>query len=212
MDNTLQLGSYELDVLKEIGSIGSGNAATALSQMINKRVIIRPVKTELIRVEDVPKEIGGAETLVMAVYLKIMGDMTGNAVYLHSKQDAMKLINMISGAPESQMPNVPSEENISVYKEMSNIFTGSYLNAISSMLDVMMIPSVPHYAFDMLGSLIDFLLSEISQKVDKILMIKTEMIIDYKDIGGSYLMVFDPESLNKMLNLVHTKFGIDGKQ
>ncbi|MGM5488682.1 MAG: chemotaxis protein CheC [Nanobdellota archaeon] len=197
---------HEIDMFTEMGSIGSGNAATALSQMINKRVIINPIKTQIVPLENVPDEIGGAETMVMAVYLRVMGDLTGDAVYLHPTTEAMRIINMINGRDVDERLE-PQEDDIAAYKEMSNIFTGSYLNAISSMLDIMMVPSVPHYANDMLGSLIDFILSEVGKTIDHILLIKTEMKIAERGMGGGYLMIFNPDSLQKMRELIRERYG-----
>ncbi len=37
MDRLDQLTQIHLDVLKEIGNIGAGNAATALSELLNKK-------------------------------------------------------------------------------------------------------------------------------------------------------------------------------
>jgi chemotaxis protein CheC len=201
-----ELTQTEIDIFTEMGSIGSGNAATALSQMINKKVTIKPIKTTLVDLERIPEEIGGAETIVMTVYLRIMGDLTGDAVYLHPKREAFKLINLLTG--NNHVSDIPKEDEISIYKELSNIFTGAYLNAISSMLEIMIIPSVPHYACDMLGSLIDFLLAEMGTQIDRILLIKTEMSINDDEISGGYLMLFNPDSLNKMMEIVHKKFGI----
>ena len=205
MDNTFT--QAELDIFSEIGSIGSGNAATAFSQMIGKRVTITPVKTVVVPIEKVPEEVGGTETMVMAVYLRVMGDLTGDAVYLLPKDRAMQFINVVSGR-DINARTEPLEDDVSAYKEMSNIFTGAYLNSISSMLDIMMIPSIPHYASDMLGSLIDFILSEVGQQIDSVLLIKTEMIIDYKAMDGGYIMMFNPDSLDKMREMIQKKYGI----
>jgi chemotaxis protein CheC len=196
----------DIDVFKEMGSIGSGNAATALSQMLNKKVIIRPIKTSIVRIEDIPNEVGSSEQVVMAVYLRIMGDLSGDAIYFHPRKEAFKLINILTG--NSIIPDEAKEEEISIYKELSNIFTGSYMNAISSMLNVSLIPSVPHYACDMLGSLIDFLIAEMGTQIDKIFLLKTEMNINENEIKGGYLMFFNPDSMTKMMDLVHKKYGI----
>ena len=193
----------DLDIFKEIGSIGSGNAATALSNMINKKVTITPIKTVIVPIEDVPDELGGSETIVLAVYLKISGGLNGDAIFLYPEDVGLELIREITNQDHGQL----NEEGISAYKEMSNIFTGSYLNAISSLLNLVIIPSVPYFARDMLGSLIDAILAELGQKVDHILLIKTKIIIEDKVIGGGYLMIFDPNSLEILKKIIMEKYG-----
>ncbi|MCB9362656.1 chemotaxis protein CheC [Candidatus Woesearchaeota archaeon] len=196
----LNYSSKQLDVLNEMASIGSGNAATALSKLLGKRVVISPISSRLTPIEKIPEEMGGADTLVMSVYLGISGDLSGDAVFLNPKEQAMQLIDYLTNCNKEKRTE-PCELDLSAYKEMSNIFTGSYMNAISTMLKVKIIPSVPHYASDMIGSLIDFILSDIGQSVDSALLIKTDINIDYQDIGGGYIILFDLESLQKMLRL-----------
>jgi chemotaxis protein CheC len=197
------ISDKDLDIFKEIGSIGSGNAATALSNMINKKVTITPVKTVILPIEDVPEELGGSEIIVFAVYLKITGGLNGDAIFLYPEEIGMKLIKEITNKGHA----VLNEEAISAYKEMSNIFTGSYLNALSSLLNIVIIPSVPYFARDMLGALIDAILAEIGAKVESILLIKTDIMIEDKVIGGGYMMIFDPDSLNKLKQLIMEKYG-----
>lgn len=202
----MEVSNEDMDMFKEIGSIGSGNAATAISQLINKKITVKPLSTQIVRVEDVPEEIGGAEKMVMAIYQNIVGDLTGDAVYLHDKRAALSLVNHLTGTTKDLERN-PEQDDVSAYKEMANIFTGSYLNAISSFLDVMIVPSIPHYACDMLGSLIDSILALLGQKIESVLLIKTDLVIEGEEIGGGYLLILDPESMQKMKDLIAKKFG-----
>ena len=55
MNDELDLSPAQLDALKEIGNIGAGNSATALSQVINLRGSVLPVI-------DLKQRLGLAET------------------------------------------------------------------------------------------------------------------------------------------------------
>lgn len=194
-----------LDIFKEMGSIGSGNAATALSNMLGKKVFLKPIKADIVPIEQIPQDIGSIEQMVMAVYLMIEGDLKGDAAYIHPKENAMKLIAYLTG---EECGDTPTDEQISAYKELANIFTASYLTAIAQMLSIHVKPSVPHYASDMLGAIIDEMVAKIGMKVDSVFLIKTEITIEEESLGGGYLMIFHPDSLDKMLKIVEEKIGV----
>ena len=194
-----------LDIFKEMGSIGSGNAATSLSNMLGRKVFLKPIKADIVPIEQIPHDIGSVEQMVMAVYLMIEGDLKGDAAYIHPKENALKLISYVTGQECSENP---THDEVSAYKEMANIFTASYLTAIAQMLNIRLSPSVPHYASDMLGSIIDEMVARIGMKVDSVFLIKTEITIEEESLGGGYLMIFHPDSLEQMLKLVEEKIGV----
>ncbi|MCX7730581.1 MAG: chemotaxis protein CheC, partial [Candidatus Caldatribacterium sp.] len=49
------LNEMQLDALKEIGNIGAGNAATALSKMVGKRVNMEVPLVRVIPLKEVPE-------------------------------------------------------------------------------------------------------------------------------------------------------------
>ena len=63
------LDGMQLDVLKEIGNIGAGNAATSLSKLLSRRVGMNVPEVKLIQFNQVEMVVGGAETLVAGFIL-----------------------------------------------------------------------------------------------------------------------------------------------
>lgn len=78
MDTFRQLADYQLDVLKEIGNIGAGHAATALSTLLDKPVDMLVPKVMVLPFEEIPEIVGGAEEVVLAIFLRVVGDAPGN--------------------------------------------------------------------------------------------------------------------------------------
>lgn len=62
------LSGNQLDALREIGNIGAGNSATALSQLINRRINMNVPNVSIVPLEEVPELVGGPETLVVGVF------------------------------------------------------------------------------------------------------------------------------------------------
>ena len=71
------LDEMYLDVLKEIGNIGAGNAATSLSKILGKKIDMAVPKVNIIKFNEVEEIVGGADTLVAGVYLEFTGDIEG---------------------------------------------------------------------------------------------------------------------------------------
>ena len=71
------LNEYQLDALKEIGNIGSGNAATALSDMLDRSVSINVPVIRVLDYNDVVDSLGGPETILVGILLSLKGDVQG---------------------------------------------------------------------------------------------------------------------------------------
>ena len=99
MDKVLNLTNMELDALSEMGNIGTGNAATALSKMIQKNVEMNIPQTRFISIKEFAKDVGGPENIVSGIYLRIDGDFKGQVVFLFPKEgsiDDTKYIRKVS--------------------------------------------------------------------------------------------------------------------
>ena len=72
-----ELSSLEIDTLREIGSIGTGNAATALSQMIGKEVRITLPEVRIMGYNEAIEWIGGPEQVTAGVLVGMSGQMSG---------------------------------------------------------------------------------------------------------------------------------------
>ncbi|TET22186.1 MAG: hypothetical protein E3J78_03315, partial [Candidatus Cloacimonadota bacterium] len=66
MDLT-QLNERQLDSIKEISNIGSGHAATALSQLTKKKVMVSVPEVKVLKVEQLPSLFPEAEEIVVGI-------------------------------------------------------------------------------------------------------------------------------------------------
>ena len=147
----------------------------------------------LVRVSDL---VGGAETTVAGVYLHITGEASGSMLLLLEEKSAYDLAKlMVSVDPGTPLTTMEQ----SALQETGSILAGSYLNALSQMTGLLLRPSVPGYALDMAGAIIDFILIEISQSEDYVLVIETEFEVDAKLIKGHLILFPDLGSLSIIL-------------
>lgn len=87
----------KMDILKEVGNIGAGNAATALSKLLDKPIDMAVPMVQMLPFEAVADRVGGAENLVLAVFFRVEGDAPGNLFFILSPEAAKKLLHRLAG-------------------------------------------------------------------------------------------------------------------
>ncbi len=201
MENQIGIDDIDsgyLDVLREIGNIGAGNAMTALAQILQRKVDMQVPKADLIEFHDIGDAIGGEETIMAGVYMVVEGDISGSMMFLLEKGSARHLVNqMLCGYGD---PNAEDfgEMEMSALKEIGNIMTGAYLNSLSDLTRMKIFPSVPEITIDMAGAILSVPATEFGVLGDKILMIQTRFSDDM-EIDGYFILVPDLDSYQKIM-------------
>lgn len=187
-----------LDILKELGNIGAGNAATALAQMLNTKVDMSVPQVKLLDFCDVGAILGGEEQIMAGIYLMVEGDITGSIMFLLEKSSAKHLVNMLMGAPDTANDDLNEMEQ-SALKEIGNIITASYLNSLSMLTNLKIFPSIPALSIDMAGAILSVPAIEFGTMGDKILLIQNEFT---EGLSGYFILVPDLESYDKILSSI----------
>ncbi len=196
------LTPIQLDALREVGNIGAGNAATALSQLLNKKIQMSVPSIDIINFQDMIDNY--AENEAVGVMVRVLGDTPGNILFLLEKGIATDIIELLTGKHEEEF----SDLGISVLNELGNIVSTSYMNSIAKFTNMNLLPSVPAMAYDMVGAILSTMFIEAAQYEDRVLEIKTnfwgisslsgeESFVD--NIGANFYYVPRPGSLEKIL-------------
>lgn len=191
----------EIDALKEIGNIGAGNAATALSQLLSEKINIKVPQVRIIPFDDVSKSVGGPEKLVVGIFMRINGDIDGNILMIISEHDAYKLMEkLLNTKREEERGFSPMEK--SALMEVGNIVGSSYIVALSELTQLSLRISVPGLAFDMAGAIISFPLSLYGYMGDTAFLIDTEFTEGLDGIKLHYFLIPDDKSLKLLLKAI----------
>lgn len=188
-----------LDVLKEIGNIGAGHAATSLSNLLDRKIDMRVPKVDLVSFDGMFDLAGGADEVVAGIFLQIEGDLSGSMFFVLSIDSANRFIQKLIGDTSFDF-NVPpfSEMGISAMQELGNILSGSYLSALSDFTGLKVYPTVPSLSVDMVGAIVSVGLIEISHMSDEVIVIDTEITErgenGTESINGHFFLLPDPSS------------------
>lgn len=203
-DEILKLSSAQLDALREIGNVGAGNSATALSQIINRKIDMTVPEIAIMPLGDVPDVVGGPDVMVVGVFLRVYGLAPGSVMFLLPYESAFYLIDMLMGKERGSTQNLDAMDE-SALMEIGNILAGAYLNALSHFTNLTLLPSIPALAMDMAGAILSVVLIQLGQMGDHALVIETEFLSEDDGIKGHFFLIPDPGSLSTILSAVGVK-------
>lgn len=196
-----------LDVLKEIGNIGAGHAATSLSSLLDKKIDMKVPAVDMVSFDEMTELAGGAETIVVGIFLRIQGEVTGNMFFLLPLEQATRYVQIMLKDPSYTFHKPPYEDiALSAIQELGNIVAGAYLSSLSDFTGLSIHPSVPAVSVDMAGAMVGYGLLEISRVGDHALVIDTALNEEgTKGIKGNFYLILDPESFS----IVFNSLGVD---
>ena len=200
-DDIMELSPVQLDALREIGNVGAGNSATALSQIINHRIDMNVPQVSIVPITDVPDLVGGPDVMVAGVFLRVYGAAPSTILFLLPQESAFYLVDMILGKPHGDTKTLDFMDE-SALMEIGNILAGAYLNALFNLTKLSLLPSIPALALDMAGAILSVVLIQLGQMGDHALVIETEFQADEDGIKGHFFLVPDPGSLDTILTAV----------
>jgi chemotaxis protein CheC len=189
-----------LDVLKEIGNIGAGNATTAIANMIGTKIDMQVPTVKLMEASQLGSAICPEEETIVGILLEVSHDISGSIMFLMRMDSARYLVNklLMGMGGESEPGQEFSEMELSALKEIGNIIAGAYLAAISSMTNLTMQPSVPMIAVDMAAAILSVPAIQFGLYGDNALFIETEFG-DEVMINGYFILMPDQDSYGKIL-------------
>ncbi len=192
-----KLEGFKMDVLKEVGNIGAGNAATALSQLLDKPIDMAVPKVQILPFEEIAEKVGGQEQIVLAIFFRVEGDAPGNLFFILTPEAGKGLLHRLAGlevADDEQF----SEMEQSALSEIGNILAGSYLSSLADFTGLAMTPTVPGLAYDMAGAILNYGLIQFGGMGDDALLIDTTFLEGKNEVEGQFFLIPDPESFEKI--------------
>ena len=188
-----------LDFLKEIGNVGAGNAATALSMMINKKVSITVPTVKIVPIAKVPFILPNPEELVVGIKMDVLGDVEMETLLIFDSRGAKQLISLLTmGTVTVEDITQIGDMEKSAVKEVGNIICGSYITALANFTGLYLNPLPPDISIDMISAIISEVSLQVAYTDDKIILIETLLNIQDVEITGYIFMIPKGESLEKI--------------
>jgi chemotaxis protein CheC len=203
MSEKFHLTPEQLDMLKEMGNIGSGHAITALSKLFNYEIDVSLTSADIIPFWKVVELFENPKVEVFGIYSEIHLTSDLSIIQIFTKESIINLINVLNENFKLSVENIKTSEDLdefslSIITEIGNILSGHYANALADLLSIKLVPNVPTVALDTLTALLNGIIAKYSQISDYLVLIKTKLAM--KDLKINCVMCFIP-SLNIIMNL-----------
>jgi len=192
--NTDHLSDIQLDALRETGSIGAGHAATALSQLVGHGIEIDVPTLEIVEIGQVPQVFGGPETLVGAVFVRLLGDLGGSMLFVAPRGSSLALVDLMRSRPVGTAKSFGAEEEALV-THVAQILVSAYLAAVGRLADLNILPSKPSFALDMAGAILQAVTTEVGMRADTAMLQRTRFYDAETSVDACLFFLPDPTSL-----------------
>lgn len=198
------LKEIQLDALKEVANIGACHAATALSELTNEKVLVNVPVIRINPIEEIFSMAAKPSEVVAGVLIYFLGDMTGRTLLMFPQEAAWHLTDCLLRRPVGTTTGIGELEE-SALKEVSNVLTCAYMNALGDLLSLVVVPSVPSMTVDMASAVLDAVSLDFGNDKDLVVCIETEFRFVEKNtvLHGYFLLLPDPDSLEVILKAVH---------
>ena len=198
MKNFNELNGLELDTIREIGSIGTGNAATALSSMLGCEVRIDLPEVRIMGYNEAIEWIGGPEAITAGVLVGLSGEINGIMLSVQQLEFVNLVLQRMIGR---ETPGYEELEELdrSALVEVGNIMISTFINALSSLAGITIKLSVPGFAVDMQGAILAVPMAEFGGQSDYIMTIGSNFICGERTVPCRLLLSPDIRSLNFLL-------------
>lgn len=203
MNDVRTLNDLERDALREVANIGAGHAATALSQMTSRTIMIDVPEVEIRRLEEVAELVGPPDTIIAAILMHMMGDLTGRTMVILPADSARVLCDILLRRPVGTTTGFEAMEH-STLKETGNILSSAYLNALSDFMGMMLLPSVPSLVVDLAGAVLTTTYLNFGHDRDFVFCVDTSFRVEgaHEVLQGQFLLLPDPPSLQAIFDAI----------
>lgn len=192
-----KLNDLQMDVMREIGNIGAGNACTALSVLLGTPIDMSVPSIKLLGLEDTTDYLGGPDTEILGVKVDVTDDLKGMMFHIVNKKFAERIINTFYEKKLETLASI-DEMDSSVISEMANITSGAYANSIASLTGLFVNIGTPNQSRCTVAEILRIPLESFGEAQDKILVVDEQFIIDEEQITSNMILVLENESLIKL--------------
>jgi len=201
----MKINKEQKDALQEMANIGAGNASTALSQMIQRKIQMGIPKAELINLEDVTNHIE-KEQEVVGIFLRISKELPSYVMLLIPKDSAFSIADELLQRQHDSSVEILSEIDKSSLSELGNVIMCAFFDSLSELFQMSLIPGPPKIAYDMPDAIIDYVLIQIGQVANQILFFNVDLKEeDKKNFKIDMLLIPEHQSIDIILDKLGVK-------
>jgi len=195
------LSDYQLDALREIGNIGAGNAAVALTEFLNRATYmsipnVQVDKTDnLVNVVKMPK---GKKIAIVS--LDTIQDLRYGLFAFFNDDSVQRIIDLMTTDYDTGDPADIVEMSplfLSLIKEIGSILLLKYVEALNKLLMAESYPSPPAIRIGTVESIVDHEMKDL--EIKNVLLIQCDVFTSEKKIQVDMAIIPYQESFDRFM-------------
>lgn len=193
------LNELQLDVMREIGNIGAGNACTALSVLLGTMIDMSVPRVQLLKYDSTAEFLGGEDNMVIGLRIGITGDLEGMMLHVVERRFAQRIINTFYAKEIENIANL-DEMDSSVLNEMANITSGAYANSIATLTGLFVNIGTPEQIPGKVSDIMKLPLTQFVKPGERVLVVEEEFTIDDEHISSNMILALESDSLESLFS------------
>lgn len=200
MTETNKLTEYQKDILKEVANIGSGNAANALAGILGRRITISTGHLKIATIKNIEEVLGHKGEPAVGIYSMISGDIKGGGLIYMNQANTLLLADLLMNKPLGTTM-ILTDEDRSMLKEIGMILLIAYLDSLSKLSGLKILPQVPQLVYKRAEEIADFFMEDLETDIEAVSLIclQADFSQDEDRIPGEFLIFLDSDSFKKLL-------------
>ncbi len=188
----MRFSDLQLDALREVCNVGSGNAATALSEMLGRPVDLTVPHVSVLSLADAVDAVGSPEDEVTTVVIPVFGDLDATVLLLFEPSNRQALCELLGVVDDLEM-------ELSCLGEIGNILGSSYVGAMGTMAGLDLEPAPPMTLNDMLGAIVSSALASTALETDVALLLDSQLVVEATECNFGFVFVPSTAGVSLML-------------
>lgn len=199
--NCRELDARAIDILKELGNIGTGNAVNSLSRMMGCPFTMESPGLKFVKYHEVSEVLAAVEEVQAGIIVEVFGKLEGVFLFLMNENFTETLLDEMLGPQKRDLTAIDEMEE-SVICELGNIMCGSYIRALSQLLNIELEVSVPDLCIDMGGAILTVPMTKSLRLSEDVLLIENVFRMGAKAFCCRILFLPEWDSLNELLEML----------
>lgn len=210
----IKLTMDQLDMLKELGNIGSGNAITALSELLSSKIEVSLTSADILSFWKVPELFDNPFVEMVGIYSDFALNSDLAIIQIFTKESVLNLINLLSDQKKISIEDLKTIDELddlssSIINEIGNILSGHYANALADLLSVKLIPNVPRVAIDTLNAILESIIAKYAQISDYMVLINTKLTVSNIKLEGTICLIPSLSILKSLFEILNLKYDLN---
>jgi len=169
--------------------------ARGLSTMSGQTISYGNPRIDRVPIAQVATYAGDPEVERVGVYLVMSGGLHGQALLILSKTSALRLAGLLMGDPLGAAAELGVVER-SALAEAGNLAVSAFLNTMAvhdPQSSKLLRPSPPAVMVDMLGAILNVIVTPVAAVRDDLLIIDTDLGNAHQTVHGRFWIIPDPK-------------------